>query len=147
MVAPEAIKPWLRATPSSYLLINANVVDVRNGTILKNSSVTIKNGIIESITPNSTSAAPESSSSSSSQKVIDCKGKFLCPGLFDAHVHLMAVPGFTDLSKAFGNPNDVHVLRQPPAAMQITADRTITLNAVDWAPRDWGGSVTEKLNA
>lgn len=118
MVATEAIKPWLRAAPSAYLLTNANIVDVHNGTILKNSSIAIKNGVIESITPNSpSSTAPEKSSPS--QKVIDCKGKYLCPGLFDAHVHLMAVPGFTDLSKAFGNPNDVHLLRQPYVCAQM----------------------------
>ncbi|KAJ5595163.1 uncharacterized protein N7459_001371 [Penicillium hispanicum] len=51
--------------------------------------------------------------------VIDCAGRYLCPGLFDAHVHLCATPSFKDLSKALGNPNDVHLLRQPYTAAQM----------------------------
>ncbi|KAJ5141775.1 hypothetical protein N7526_002770 [Penicillium atrosanguineum] len=89
------IKPWARPEPQGYLFTNAKVVDVQEGKILENSTVITRQGKIQSVSPLS------------------------LPGLFDAHVHLCAVPGFNDLSKAFGNPNDVHLLRQPYTAAQM----------------------------
>ncbi|KAB8263593.1 hypothetical protein BDV32DRAFT_110597 [Aspergillus pseudonomiae] len=105
------IKPWLQPAPQSYIFTNANIVDVEAGTILENSSLVIRQGKIQSI---SQGELPPTD-----LPVIDCQGRYVCPGLFDAHVHLCAVPGFTDLSKAFGNPNDVHLLRQPYSAAQM----------------------------
>ncbi|KAE8367598.1 hypothetical protein BDV27DRAFT_123736 [Aspergillus caelatus] len=105
------IKPWLQPTPQSYVFTNANIVDVDAGTILENSSLVISQGKIQSIS--------QGENPPTDLPVIDCQGRYICPGLFDAHVHLCAVPGFTDLSKAFGNPNDVHLLRQPYTAAQM----------------------------
>ncbi|KAH6898236.1 hypothetical protein B0T10DRAFT_472083 [Thelonectria olida] len=107
------IKPWLLKDPQGYLFINANVVDVKTGTITPNASLATKQGKIQSISSSTPSPLPTDFT------IVDCKGRYLCPGLFDAHVHLCAVPGFTDLSKAFGNPNDVHLLRQPYVAAQM----------------------------
>ncbi|KAF9891121.1 hypothetical protein FE257_005057 [Aspergillus nanangensis] len=109
------IKPWLRPAPQGYVFINANIVDVQAGTIVENASVVVSDGKIQSIS----SQGSEEQRPPSDLPVIDCQGRYLCPGLFDAHVHLCAVPGFTDLSKAFGNPNDVHLLRQPYTAAQM----------------------------
>ncbi|KAF7563993.1 hypothetical protein G7046_g125 [Stylonectria norvegica] len=116
MVPGSDIKPWLRASPQRYVFTNTNIVDVKSGTIIPDSSLVVIQGTIASISPSS-----ESSESSFPQNsiVVDCQGRYLCPGLFDAHVHLCAVPGFIDLSKAFGNPNDVSVLRQPYVAAQM----------------------------
>lgn len=107
------IKPWKRPEPQDYLFVNANVVDVAAGRILENWTVTTRQGRIQSVSPSS--LAPLRTG----QIVIHCEGRYLCPGLFDAHVHLCAVPGYSDLSKAFGNPNDVHLLRQPYTATQM----------------------------
>lgn len=106
------IKPWARPEPQGYLFKNANVVDVKAGKILENATVITRQGKIQSVI-----TAP--AELRSDLTVIDCEGRYLCPGLFDAHVHLCAVPGFSDLSKAFGNPNDVHLLRQPYTAGQM----------------------------
>ncbi|KAJ5690417.1 hypothetical protein N7462_004809 [Penicillium macrosclerotiorum] len=107
------IKPWARPEAQCYCFTNANVVDVKEGKILEASTVITRQGKIQSIS----SLLPEPLPID--LKVIDCEGRFLCPGLFDAHVHLCAVPGFSDLSRAFGNPNDVHLLRQPYTAAQM----------------------------
>lgn len=106
------IKPWARPEPQGYALINANVVDVKAGKIVQNATVITRQGKIQSV-------ATSAGDLSTDLKAIDCEGRYLCPGLFDAHVHLCAVPGFSDLSKAFGNPNDVHLLRQPYTAAQM----------------------------
>lgn len=107
------IKPWSRPEPQGYLFKNASVVDVQTGKILENMTVMTRQGKIQSVTSSPEEALP------TDWTVIDCEGRYLCPGLFDAHVHLCAVPGFSDLSKAFGNPNDVHLLRQPYTAAQM----------------------------
>ncbi|KAJ5897748.1 hypothetical protein N7504_008036 [Penicillium tannophilum] len=107
------IKPWSRPEPQGYLFKNANVVDVKAGKIIENAIVITHQGKIQSVSSSLPEPLP------TDLTIVDCEGRYLCPGLFDAHVHLCAVPGFSDLSKAFGNPNDVHLLRQPYTAAQM----------------------------
>jgi imidazolonepropionase-like amidohydrolase len=68
------------APPSSepLALIHANVVDVRNGRIVANASVIIRNGRIESV---------GSGAAAAGVKTVDLKGKYVLPGLIDAHTH------------------------------------------------------------
>lgn len=132
MVTEAQLKPWLRPNRKSYILTNASVVDVVNGSIRQNAAVKIQDGLIISVedsTPDLTSGAQNEGF-----QVIDCQGKFLSPGLIDSHVHIMAVPGFGDLSKAFGNPNDVSVLRQPYVCAQMLYRGFTTV-------RDCGGAL------
>jgi imidazolonepropionase-like amidohydrolase len=63
-------------------LINASVVDVRTGTISRNSAVIIRGGRIESV-----GAAP----ASTAIRTIDLRGRFVVPGLIDAHVHIGSI--------------------------------------------------------
>lgn len=60
-------------------LINANLVDVRNGTIARNTAVIIRGGRIESV---GAAAAP------AGIRTIDLRGRYVVPGLIDAHVHI-----------------------------------------------------------
>lgn len=60
-------------------LINANVVDVRTGDIARNASVIIRGGRIESVgQPGSVTGV----------RTIDLRGRYVVPGLIDAHVHI-----------------------------------------------------------
>ncbi|KAJ0165799.1 Uncharacterized protein CTA2_9942 [Colletotrichum tanaceti] len=117
MVTEADLKPWLRAPVRRYILTNATVVDVTDGSLRPGAAVQIKDGLIDAITDSTDSAVR--SARQQGFEVIDCAGKFVCPGLIDAHVHLVAVPGFGDLSKAFGNANDVSLLRQPYVCAQM----------------------------
>ncbi|KAF9874193.1 amidohydrolase [Colletotrichum karsti] len=117
MVSEADLKPWLRAPPRKYILTNATVVDVTGGSLRPNAAVQLKDGLIAAVL-DSTDAAITTARNDGFE-VVDCAGKFLCPGLIDSHVHVMAVPGFGDLSKAFGNPNDVSLLRQPYVCAQM----------------------------
>lgn len=63
----------------SLALIHANVLDVRTGNIAMGSTVLVRAGKIESI---STAAPP------AGYQIIDLAGKFVLPGLIDAHTHL-----------------------------------------------------------
>src|SRR5690242_8459798 len=114
MVTEADIKPWLRPAATSYLLHNASVVDVQAGKVRPNVTVTIENGKIVSVAP--ATAAPQAPPG---YNLVDCSGKFICPGLIDSHVHLIAVPGFDTLAAAFGNPDSVSLLRQPYVCAQM----------------------------
>ncbi|TID20924.1 hypothetical protein E6O75_ATG05689 [Venturia nashicola] len=127
------IKPWRLPSHQDYLFMNANIVNTLDGTILSNHTVFISGGIIKSIISPSTDASNIPDPESPSTKVINLEGKYLCPGLIDAHVHLMAVPGFEDLSKAFGNPFAVSAFRQPYVCGQMLARGFTTV-------RDCGGA-------
>jgi imidazolonepropionase-like amidohydrolase len=116
MPTEAEIKPWLRQGPRSYIFKNAQLVDVAAGVIVKDASVLVRDGKIVTVT---SASASEPTVSPTSITVIDCQNRYLCPGLIDSHVHLMAVPGFTDLSKAFGNPDHVSLLRQPYVCAQM----------------------------
>jgi len=60
-------------------LIHANVIDVRTGTVQSDATVVVRAGKIESI---GTGAAPAGA------EIIDLEGRYLLPGLIDAHTHL-----------------------------------------------------------
>lgn len=62
----------------SFVLYNANVVDVKSGQILPGRTVTVKNGIIESI---------QKANKKMAVGAMDCSGKYVMPGLIDSHVH------------------------------------------------------------
>ena len=65
--------------PQYVAFINANVVDVRAGAIKRKVTVTVRDGRIVSV---DAGAAPPGAA------IIDLKGKYLTPGLMDAHTHL-----------------------------------------------------------
>jgi imidazolonepropionase-like amidohydrolase len=65
--------------PDAIALTNANVVNVTDGSIQRGVTVVLRAGRIESI---GTAAAPGSA------KVYDVRGRYLVPGLIDAHVHI-----------------------------------------------------------
>ena len=64
--------------PEPLALVNANVLNVRDGRIVANATILLRAGKIESI---GSAAAP------SGIKTIDLKGKYVLPGLIDAHTH------------------------------------------------------------
>ena len=60
-------------------LTNANIVDVRNGAIARNSTMIIRGGRIEAVGAASPGAGI---------RTIDLRGRYVVPGLIDAHVHI-----------------------------------------------------------
>ncbi len=61
-----------------FFLENANVVNVRTGTVEENKVLHITEGKFA-----------EAASVGAGKTVIDCKGKFVAPGVIDSHVHLV----------------------------------------------------------
>ena len=61
-------------------LINCNVIDVKRGVVNRGKTITIRRGLIESISGKIPSA-------SENALIIDMKNQYLIPGLIDAHCH------------------------------------------------------------
>jgi imidazolonepropionase-like amidohydrolase len=74
-----AISLHAQAPPDALALINAVVVNVVDGSLQRNVTVVMRAGRIESI---SASAAP------GGVTVLDARGRYVVPGLIDAHVHI-----------------------------------------------------------
>lgn len=66
------------APDQSIALVNANVVDVRDGRVNPNTTIILREGRIASIGPEPAPA---------SLRVLDLKGTYVLPGLIDAHTH------------------------------------------------------------
>jgi imidazolonepropionase-like amidohydrolase len=81
VAAAGAQRPGV-APQEPIALINANVVDVRSGTIQANAAVVLRGGRIESV---GAGAAP------AGVRAIDLRGRYVVPGLIDAHVHIGSV--------------------------------------------------------
>jgi imidazolonepropionase-like amidohydrolase len=67
------------ASPEPLALMNANVVDVRDGKVRSGVTLVLRDGRIESI---AASPAP------AGLRAVDVRGKYLVPGLVDAHTHI-----------------------------------------------------------
>ncbi|KAI9632760.1 uncharacterized protein MKK02DRAFT_41070 [Dioszegia hungarica] len=88
LLAELNVKPWLTQTHESFYLINATIVDAAGGKLMDGEyAIRVEKGEIVSVD------AQKGARLDNGVKQIDVKGKFICPGLIDAHVHVCAVPG------------------------------------------------------
>lgn len=136
------IKPWLRAPPKTYVLRHATIVDAEAGVLVEGQRITVAGGKIAEVTAETEaySPTPLPLADDPDTVVVDCRGLFVCPGLIDAHVHVAAVPGFADLSAAFGTASPVSLLRQPYVCAAMLA-RGFT------SARDCGGATAALKDA
>lgn len=65
----------------NFIIMNVNIVDVESGEILAHQDVTIRAGRVSQIEEASEAASPLSF------KIIDGRGKYIMPGLWDMHTH------------------------------------------------------------
>lgn len=71
-----------KETPNKIVLKNANIINVLNGQVITN-SLLIENTRIKEI------GRYKTFNTDSSITIIDCTGKYIIPGLFDMHTHLL----------------------------------------------------------
>jgi hypothetical protein len=64
-----------------WLIQDVSIIDVESGSIIPNQSVVVKGNKIASVGPSADMATPAGA------RMIDGTGKFLIPGLWDAHIH------------------------------------------------------------
>jgi len=91
-----AVPTMAQGPPGDLVVRHVTIVDVTNGQTRSNQRVSLRNGRIVAI-------APESRTAPRAAKVVDATGKFLIPGLWDMHVHIEPAPKiFTRLYLAQG---------------------------------------------
>lgn len=112
-IPEEVYKPWKLPPQQAYVFVNINVVDTIAGKVQPGRIVRIQDGKIKSITPPSESDESDHAWPNDDAIYINSAGKYLTPGLIDAHVHLTSVPGTPDLQSAMATPAAVSALRQP----------------------------------
>jgi imidazolonepropionase-like amidohydrolase len=64
---------------AQFILEHINIINTLDGTIAKDQTIRIENGLIKSISRQSVN--------NPKYKVYDCSGKFIIPGLWDMHIH------------------------------------------------------------
>lgn len=129
----KLLRPWMLPQAKKFCFKNCSIVDVVNGRINKHSWVFTENGIITSIKDSGT-VIPED------VVQVDCKDKYLCPGLFDNHVHLLSVPGELDLSKLL-------LMAKGKAMVRVGHNSKAMLKRGFTSVRDCGGTSAFVRNA
>ncbi|KAG0673790.1 hypothetical protein C6P40_004403 [Pichia californica] len=97
-------KPWKFPNPTAYAFTNGTIIDSLNGKSITGYTVLTKNGLVEMLILNG-------SIDLSNYTIIDCTGKYLCPGLFDFHVHMTAVQGEVGLRETLRLPQNLMLMR------------------------------------
>lgn len=67
---------------NTYYLEHIAIVDVLKGSLLPDRTITVSDSMISAVVPSGKMDLPGGA------KVINCRGKFIIPGLWDMHVHL-----------------------------------------------------------
>jgi imidazolonepropionase-like amidohydrolase len=136
-----------------WAVTNVTVVDVETGDLRQNETIVVRHGVIQAVGPSAAVPLPEAA------LVVDERGRYAIPGLWDMHVHIRGGPaleaanevwlrqylafGVTAVRDAGGDlPNAV--LRFKPAIAQgkIYGPRIFTsLQKLDGPDGAWAGSI------
>ena len=85
-VATLGAQPTRVPPQEALALTNASVINVRTGAVTRNVTVMMRAGRIESVGP------PAPGGSAPAVRVVDLRGRYVVPGLIDAHVHIGSLP-------------------------------------------------------
>jgi imidazolonepropionase-like amidohydrolase len=121
--------PWRLRPQPRYVFTHANVIDPLHGDIQHDATVVLHAGRVLSV------GAEASRHQQDQQSIeIDLSGKFLIPGLWDCHVHLVAVQGCSTFGEILNLDSGTSLLRQPEVGRSML-DRGFT------TVRDCGGAL------
>ena len=143
LLIAAALLPARTAIPQTQTLLaitGVNVVDVVDGRIAANRMVTISGDTIVSVTATGTPRA--------GAQIVDGRGTFLIPGLWDMHGHLEATGesslqlyvanGVTGVRDMGSNLDIVLGMRDATAARRLVGPRIFAAGPIlDNAPGDW----------
>ena len=87
-------QPWVRTAEGEFALTNVTVVDGTGGPGRPGMTLVVRNGKIDALFATGSQPVPPGLT------VIDLTGKFVIPGLIDAHVHLATDPSGGDRREA-----------------------------------------------
>jgi imidazolonepropionase-like amidohydrolase len=130
----------ITAQTTSLVITNVNVVDVVDGRIVPNSTVTISGPIITDVTREG--APPKDA------RVVDGRDKFLMPGLWDMHAHiqvnekawlpLYVANGVTGIRDMGADLEFILAIREATASGRTLGPRIVAAGPIlDDAPEEW----------
>ena len=102
---------------SSIIIQDVNIVDVTSGKVIPHQNVFIRDSIIESI-----SDIQRSSINLTNAAVIDGKGKYLMPGMVDAHIHFFQTGGLYTRPDVVDFQNIVPYAKEVALAQRLIPD-------------------------
>ncbi|KAJ5673630.1 hypothetical protein N7507_002757 [Penicillium longicatenatum] len=124
------VKPWQPSPQRTYIFTSANLIDPVTGTVAENTTIELSDGFVSLV---DMSGVGTSDNVDPDAVKVDMKGKYICPGLIDSHVHIAAVPGSLSLREMKEISNDQSILRQPSVCKSMLARGFTTV-------RDCGGA-------
>jgi len=136
MAEAQAMKPWTTAPRKRYRLVDATIIDVKDGQVYQHCTIDLLNGRIHRLSKLSQGPPPGDETmkwTQGEELTINLKGKFVMPGLIDCHVHLATPPGEDGLRDTMSQDPDTSMLRQPYLALQMLRRGFTTV-------RDCGGA-------
>ena len=92
---PEPDDPQISDAPGTFALTGVSVIDGRGGPALRDHTVVVRDGWIETV-------APTDAVRPRGIREVEAHGKFLIPGLWDLHAHTFATDAVFDLYLAAG---------------------------------------------
>jgi imidazolonepropionase-like amidohydrolase len=136
LIATVSAAPQSRALAITHV----NVVDVTDGEIVPNTTVTISGATISTVTPNGTPPAHA--------RIVDGQGKFLIPGLWDMHAHMEAsgeswlplyvANGVTGIRDMGSDLDLILKMREATSSGRVLGPRIFAAGPIlDDAPGDW----------
>lgn len=102
------VKPWQPSPQREYIFTSANLVDPVTGKVFNNTTIKLSGGFVSSV---NTTGIKGGDNTDTNVVQIDMKGKYICPGLIDCHVHIAAVPGSLSLREMKEISNNQSILR------------------------------------
>jgi imidazolonepropionase-like amidohydrolase len=143
-----AVSPAVVQNPDAPIAItNVTVIDVARGARVAGQTVVIRGARIAAMGSASSLPAP------SGARIIDGRGKFLIPGLWDFHVHatggifetlfqpVMVANGVTAMRDMWGEISTARAAREKIARGETVGPRSVVAgNLVDGTPPIWPGS-------
>jgi imidazolonepropionase-like amidohydrolase len=138
-LAPLPVKPVVK--PGSYVTATASEVLIRNATILTVSKGSIQNGSVL-VRDGKIAAIGANVVASPSALVIDASGKFVMPGIIDAHSHLAIEGGINEgTSPVTPNVRIADVLRDDDIGLyRAVAGGTTIVNVLHGSANVIGGT-------
>ncbi|ORY25515.1 hypothetical protein BCR39DRAFT_595008 [Naematelia encephala] len=138
------IKPWTASSRSpSLVLTNCQVVDPVSGSLLDGpQTVYMSNGVFVSVGSSITSQIEDTDMAAIK---VDLKGKYVCPGLIDAHVHCTAVPGTSTMADMIRTPEQLITLRSTFVLREMLARGFTSVRDTGGASKHLSISIAEGL--
>ncbi|KAF7194091.1 hypothetical protein HII31_04612 [Pseudocercospora fuligena] len=122
-MATRPLKPWTAAPRKRYRLVDAKLVDPKDGSVHENVTIDIKDGVIHRMTKLSSRPSPGDEVLSWTHNepvdIVNLEGRYIVPGLIDCHVHLATPPGEDGLKDTMNQDPNTALLRQPYLAYEM----------------------------